>query len=1007
MENDQNTQKTKKAKKRTLKQTRRENDRLIYKRYRPLTAWNCFWRIVLYAIPVIGWIFLLVHAIGAKNPNARCFARSFFCALLVVAVIGGIAFVFSEVDSNNPKETTPEETTPEEITPEIIIPTTPGLAYKVNADGKTCTIMGIGTYAKSDIVIDNYIDGYKVTAIGNSAFESCSNLTSVTIPDSVTTIGLSAFRSCSNLTSVTIGDSVATIGMSAFWYCSNLTSITIPDSVNTIGNYSFYHCFNLTSVTIGNSVTTIGDCAFDSCKFASVTIPASVNTIGDSAFAYCDNLTSVTIPNSVTSIGEGVFASCYKLASIIVDKNHTAYQSINGNLYSKDGTVLIAYATGKADTGFAIPDSVTAIGGGAFYGCRNLTSVTIPDSVATIGNSAFWACSSLRSVTIPNSVTTIGNKAFMFCSNLTSITIPNSVTSIGEGVFASCSKLTSIIVDENHAVYQSINGNLYSKDGTVMIAYAVGKTDTGFAIPNSVTTIGDYAFYNSYNLMSIIISGSVTTIGNDAFSSCDDLTSITFEGTVAQWLSIKKGSSWNSSTGEYTIYCTDGTIAKDGTVIEIITPEVTTPEETTPEVTTPEDEVPSTPYFEPRKILAIGNSFSDDAMEHLAEILVGEGYTDFILGNLYIGGCSMDGHKARIDSGAKDYSFRVNTGSGWNTVKESIQYGLDYTDWDVVTIQQVSGYSGIPESYGSMQYIIDYVRNRVDPFVKIFFHMTWAYQSTSGHGDFAKYDKNQMTMYNAIVNTVQSLVVGNWNIEGYLPSGTAIQNLRTSYLGDTLTRDGYHLSYDIGRYTAALVWYKQLFGADLSDLTVVPQKYPLVAQHLPAIKEAVNNAIENPFEITASTYAEREIVLDKMTDADRAYLKSIGLNPDDYDILDLGLVVSAYYNSTSNTTSNLVTDAGNSPGFIATKLFTVETMPIGSVINILSGYQYRLEGWQTLGVANALERRGNSTAGMIVDEALYEQYTYIAFNLSKTSGAHPSQNDFDCFRIYVPKAIQE
>ena len=572
MESDQNTQKTKKAKKRALKQTCRENDRLIYKRYRPLTAWNYFWRIVLYAIPVIGWIFLLVHAIGAKNPNARCFARSFFCALLVVAVIGGIAFVFSEVDSNNPEETTPEETTPEITTPEVTTP-----------------------------------------------------------------------------------------------------EVTTPE-------------------------------------------------------------------------------------------------------------------------------------------------VTTP---------------------------------------------------------------------------------------------------------------------------------------------------------------------------------------------EVTTPEVTTPEETTPEVTTPEDEVPSTPYFEPRKILAIGNSFSDDAMEHLAEILVGEGYTDFILGNLYIGGCSMDGHKARIDSGAKDYSFRVNTGSGWNTVKESIQYGLDYTDWDVVTIQQVSGYSGIPESYGSMQYIIDYVRNRVDPFVKIFFHMTWAYQSTSGHGDFAKYDKNQMTMYNAIVNTVQSLVVGNWNIEGYLPSGTAIQNLRTSYLGDTLTRDGYHLSYDIGRYTAALVWYKQLFGADLSDLTVVPQKYPLVAQHLPAIKEAVNNAIENPFEITASTYTEREIVLDKMTDADRAYLKSIGLNPDDYDILDLGLVVSAYYNSTSNTTSNLVTDAGNSPGFIATKLFTVETRPIGSVINILSGYQYRLEGWQTLGVANALERRGNSTAGMIVDEALYEQYTYIAFNLSKTAGGHPSQNDFDCFRIYVPKAVQE
>ena len=446
----------------------------------------------------------------------------------------------------------------------------------------------------------------------------------------------------------------------------------------------------------------------------------------------------------------------------------------------------------------------------------------------------------------------------------------------------------------------------------------------------------------------------------------------------------------------------EGTTPEE-TTPEETTPEETTPEETTPEETTPEETTPEEPIFQPRKILAIGNSFSDDAMEHLAEILVAEGYTDFILGNLYIGGCSMDGHKARIDSGAKDYSFRLNTGSGWKTVTESIQYGLTYTDWDVVTIQQVSGYSGIPESYGNMQYIIDYVRATVDPFVKIFFHMTWAYQGNSGHADFPKYNKDQMTMYNAIVDTVQSLVVGNWNIEGYLPSGTAIQNLRTSYLGDTLTRDTYHLSYDIGRYTAALVWYKQLFGADLTDLTVVPAKYPTVAQHLDAIKEAVNNAIETPFEVTPSTFTERDFDLSKMNDTDRAYLESLGLNPDDYTVLDLGMVVGAYYNSTSSTTSNLVTNAGNSPGFIGTKLFTQATLPIGSVINVLTGYQYRLEGWQTLGVANALTRRGNSTTGMIVDASLYEQYSYIGFNISKVGGGNPSVNDCIGFRIYVPK----
>ncbi len=443
----------------------------------------------------------------------------------------------------------------------------------------------------------------------------------------------------------------------------------------------------------------------------------------------------------------------------------------------------------------------------------------------------------------------------------------------------------------------------------------------------------------------------------------------------------------------------------ENTTPEATTPDATTPAETTPEVTTPEDIEPENPAPMPKKVLAIGNSFSDDAMEHLAEILVGEGYTDFILGNLYIGGCTLDGHMNRIDSGAKDYSFRVNTGSGWNTVTESIQYGLSYTDWDIITVQQASGYSGIPDSFGNLQSIIDYVRITLnDPDLKIYWHMTWAYQGNSNHSDFPKYNNNQMTMYNAIVGAVEEKILTNVTIDGVLPSGTAIQNLRTSYLGDTLTRDGYHLSYDLGRYTAALVWYKTFWGADLTDLTVVPKKYPLIALHLPAIKEAVNNAIETPFAVTAATLTESTDFLNTMTDIDRGYLTSLGLNPDDYELLDLGMALKAYYNSTSSTTSYLVTTAGNSKGFNATKLFTKETMPVGSVINIIAGYQYRLEGWQTLGVANSLSRRDNSTSGIIVDEALWSQYNHIGFNISKTAGGDATEADFMGFRIYVPKA---
>ena len=190
----------------------------------------------------------------------------------------------------------------------------------------------------------------------------------------ITVIPNSAFYSCSSLTSVTIPDSVTTIGEKAFWYCSSLTSVTIPDSVTTIGDFAFYSCSSLTSVTIPDSVTTIGKSAFYECSsLTSVTIPDSVTTIGNYAFAYCSSLTSVTIPDSVTTIEYNAFYQCSSLTSV------------------------------------TIPDSVTTIGDSAFSHCTSLTSVTIPDSVTTIGEIAFAWCMSLTSVyckaTTPPAVT--------------------------------------------------------------------------------------------------------------------------------------------------------------------------------------------------------------------------------------------------------------------------------------------------------------------------------------------------------------------------------------------------------------------------------------------------------------------------------------------------------------------------------------------------------------------------------------------------------------------------
>lgn len=217
------------------------------------------------------------------------------------------------------------------------------------------------------IVIPDMIENLPVTSIEGFAFGKYTNLTSVTISDSVTSIGGGAFASCRNLTSITLPDSITSIDDSTFLDCTSLTSITIPDGVANIGDDAFSACTSLTSITIPDSVTSIGTSAFHGCKLlTSITIPDSVTSIGHDAFRNCKSLTSITIPDSVTSISDYTFGNCTSLTSV------------------------------------QIPDSVTSIGGYVFLDCTSLTSITTPDSVASIGYSAFRDCTSLTSVTIKN-----------------------------------------------------------------------------------------------------------------------------------------------------------------------------------------------------------------------------------------------------------------------------------------------------------------------------------------------------------------------------------------------------------------------------------------------------------------------------------------------------------------------------------------------------------------------------------------------------------------------------
>ena len=389
-------------------------------------------------------------------------------------------------------------------------------------------------HVSGEVVIPSSVEyngtTYSVTSIGNSAFSRCSSLTSVTIPNSVTFIGNSAFYDCSSLTSVTIPNIVSSIENYAFYDCSSLTSVTIPNSVSSIGCAAFSNCSGLTSIDVALENThyssidgVLYNYAQDiliQCPGAktSVTIPNSVTSIGESAFSGCSGLTSVTIPNNVTSIAWSAFSNCSGLTSIDVASENTHYSSIDGVLYNYAQDTLIQCPGAK--TSVTIPNSVTSIGGGAFYGCSGLISVTIGNNVTSIGDDAFYECSGLISVTIPNSVTSIGDYAFYECSGLTSVTIGNSVTSIGDYAFYSCSSLTSIKCLANTPPSLDGTGPFYNISDTCTLTVPCGSSAAYTASDWNTYFAGRISEDLSFELS---VSANDETYGNVAFEaqSCE------------------------------------------------------------------------------------------------------------------------------------------------------------------------------------------------------------------------------------------------------------------------------------------------------------------------------------------------------------------------------------------------------------------------------------------------------------------------------------------------------
>lgn len=314
---------------------------------------------------------------------------------------------------------------------------------------------------------------------------------------------------------------------SGYKYSGSLSipsSITYSDKsyiVTAIGKTAFSMCTDLTSIVMSNCITSIGTNAFSGCRsLTSIEIPENVTSIGNSAFNFCIVLTSIEIPKSVTCIGNSAFRGCNGLTSISVNSENSVYNSkddCNAIIETSTNTLIV----GCQNT--IIPNDVTTINNNAFYNCTGLTSIEIPENVSNIGNYAFYGCTSLSSIEIPESVESIGDGTFQNCSELTSINIPKNVMSIGNSAFCGCNGLTSVSVNSENSVYDSRNDcNAIIETSTNTLI--VGCQNT--VIPNNVSDIDNYAFYNCTGLTSIEIPESVSNIGNYAFYGCTGLTSI-------------------------------------------------------------------------------------------------------------------------------------------------------------------------------------------------------------------------------------------------------------------------------------------------------------------------------------------------------------------------------------------------------------------------------------------------------------------------------------------------
>lgn len=420
------------------------------------------------------------------------------------------------------------------------------------------------------------IEGLPVTTIAPSAFEDCTSLQGVTIPDSVRKISASAFSKCTSLQSVTVPDTVTSMGGNVFGGCDSLTdavieapltalpygifsgcdnlvNVTLPDTLTDIHYAAFLNCKSLTALDLPAGVTDIRERAFQGCTaLRSINLSNALDWIGDHVFYGCDSLTEINLPATVTHIGRGAFGSSGIIA-VNVDPANTTYKSADGVVFNLSGSYLRCYPSGR-EGAYTIPDGVLVVDEYAFDGAEKLTSITISESVVTLMEYSFRNCTSLTEVNIPATLEAIYGNVFQGCTSLTTfnveegseyfkeengmlirlkksellfcptnvtgtVTIPDGVAWIGSRAFAGCDGITDVVFPET---LTTIRGGAFEN--------CTGLTE--IVIPDHVTGIQNYAFQGCENLTSLVLPEGLKTIDGICFQNCPSLKEITIPASV-------------------------------------------------------------------------------------------------------------------------------------------------------------------------------------------------------------------------------------------------------------------------------------------------------------------------------------------------------------------------------------------------------------------------------------------------------------------------------------------